>query len=240
MEDLLPVAAIIAGVAVLVFGASRFVAGASGIARSVGMSPLVVGMVVVGLGTSAPELLVSITAALQGDGGLALGNAVGSNIANLGLVLAAGALVSPLLVPRAAGSREIPRLLVTTGLASMLLYDGALSVMDGVLLAGALVVLMFSLVRGARASSPNAEGSAGGTSGGSPEGPAASRWGHAATALVGLILLLGGSRAVVWGATTVARAYGVSDFVIGLTVVANRDEPPRSRVHRGRGAARRG
>ncbi|MGB1700594.1 MAG: calcium/sodium antiporter, partial [Nannocystaceae bacterium] len=142
MEHLYPAVAVVVGIAGLIYGAGRFVAGASRLATALGMSPLLVGMVVVGLGTSAPELLVSTTAALQGDAGLAIGNAIGSNIANLGLVLAVGALVAPMLVPGVAGQKEIPRLLAMTGLAVVLLYDGNLSRVDGVLLVTGLVLLL--------------------------------------------------------------------------------------------------
>lgn len=221
MSYLLPVTSVLLGILVLIFGADRFVSGATDIARSMGMRPLLVGMLVVGLGTSAPEFLVSATAALQGDPGLAIGNAVGSNVANLGLVLAAGAIVSPMLVSQAAGSKDIPRLLVTTGLASLLLYDGNLSLLDGILLIGALLVLIVTMIRTARAgplaseSSPTEAKSAS-----SSEGAPVRRGRSFAVTGMGLVLLLAGSRAVVWGATNVASMLGVSDFVIGLTVVA--------------------
>ena len=223
MEHLYPALAVVLCIVGLIYGAARFVAGASGLATTMGMSPMIIGMVVVGLGTSAPELLVSTTAALQGDAGLAIGNAIGSNIANLGLVLAVGALVAPLLIPEIAGRKEIPRLLVTTGLAAALLYDGDLSRFDGVALILALVSMMVVLIRSVRreerarggpARSPASE------PGEAPEGRADSRMKSGAAVLMGLVLLLAGSKSIVWGATDIARALGVSDFVIGLTVVA--------------------
>jgi len=223
MEHLYPALAVVLGIVGLIYGAARFVAGASSLATTMGMSPLIIGMVVVGLGTSAPELLVSTTAALQGDAGLAIGNAIGSNIANLGLVLAVGALVAPLLIPEIAGRKEIPRLLVTTGLAAALLYDGNLSRFDGVALILALLSMMVVLIRSVRREERARGGAArppGREPGEDPEGRADSRMKSGAAVLMGLVFLLAGSKSIVWGATDIARALGVSDFVIGLTVVA--------------------
>jgi len=223
MPHLYPALAVVLGIAALIYGAERFVAGASRLAAVMGMSPMIIGMVVVGLGTSAPELLVSTTAALQGDAGLSIGNAIGSNIANLGLVLAVGALVSPLLIPEVAGRKEIPRLLVTTGLATALLYDGNLSRFDGVALILALLSMMVVLIRSVRRDERAKPASERGTrSAGSDgaEGYKEKRTKSFTTVLFGMVLLLVGSKSIVWGATDIAHAFGVSDFVIGLTVVA--------------------
>ena len=225
MEHLYPAVAVVLGIVGLIYGAGKFVAGASSLAARLGMSPMIIGMVVVGLGTSAPELLVSTTAALQGDAGLAIGNAIGSNIANLWLVLAVGALVSPLLIREVAGRKEIPRLLVTTGLATALLYDGNLSRFDGALLIAALGAMMVVLIRSVRRDEravhgQATEGETRGRAAGDADHHSDGRMKSGLAVLLGLALLLAGSKSVVWGAADIARALGVSDFVIGLTVVA--------------------
>lgn len=207
----LPILAIILGLAGLVFGADRFVYGASNLARRLGVSPLLVGMVIVGFGTSAPEMLVSATAAIAGNGGIALGNVVGSNITNIGLVLGVSALLQPIGLHRDVVRREIPILLAITGMVAVLLVDGELTARDGVVL---LVLLAAFLVRTIRTGKDAAE-----------EGdeqkqpllgyPRAAMW-----VVLGLALLVGSSRGVVWGASTIASALGVSDLIIGLTIVA--------------------
>jgi cation:H+ antiporter len=215
--------AVVLGLVALVYGADRFVLGAATAAHRLGVSPLVVGVLVVGLGTSAPEMLVSAVAAYNERGGMAVGNAVGSNISNIGLVLGTAALIAPIDLRASVIRRELPILLLVTGGTLAVLYDARVSRLDGVLLLVAFVVYLVRTFRvgGASASgdppaeeSPAEEAAAG-------EGDEPPTTGAAAAWLVfGLALLLGGSRAVVWGASNVAQAYGVSDLVIGLTVVA--------------------
>ncbi|MCP5152143.1 MAG: calcium/sodium antiporter [Ectothiorhodospiraceae bacterium] len=209
--------AVVVGLAMLVWGADRFVAGASATARTLGVSPLVIGLTVVGIGTSAPEILVSAVAAWQGNPGVAHGNAIGSNIANIGLVLGACALVGPVDVRSGTLRREFPLLFGVMALTWMLIDDRTLSRADGALLCGGfalLLVLMVGIALRARRTDPlrtefevemPAEMSI----------PVAFGW-----LLVGLALLLVGSRGVVWGAVVIAQSLGVSDLVIGLTVVA--------------------
>ena len=210
-------AATVAGFALLIWGADRFVIGAAGTARNLGVPALLIGLTVVALATSAPEILVSISASLDGNADLALGNAVGSNIANVALVLGAAALLRPLSVRSSVLQREMPALLAVTLLCVMLLLDNELSRLDGALLLAGLFVVMHWLVRLATVPSESdpltaeieAEIPSGITM------PRAVFW-----LVVGLAVLLGGSELLVWGAHNLALALSVSDMIIGLTVVA--------------------
>jgi len=209
--------AVLLGLAALTWGSDRFVAGSAAIARNFGVPPLVIGLTIVGFGTSAPELLVAAQSALSDNAGIAIGNAVGSNIANIALVLGVAALLMPLPVESATLRREFPLMLAVTLLASLLLVDGELGRWDGGMLLAVFAVLFVLLLRTAmfaRESDPlHSEYETG--------LPAAMPTGRALFWLaMGLTLLLGGAKAVVWGASGIAREFGVSDLVIGLTVVA--------------------
>ena len=127
------------GLVVLVFAADWFVDGTSAIARNFGVSPLLIGLTIVGLGTSAPEILIALLASAQGNSGLAIGNAIGSNIANMGLILGATALISPLAFNSGLLRRELPILLLISVFCYIAALDG-LSVLDGVLMLGGLVL----------------------------------------------------------------------------------------------------
>ncbi|HSG66501.1 MAG TPA: calcium/sodium antiporter, partial [Gammaproteobacteria bacterium] len=209
--------AIVIGLGLLAWGGERFVVGASATARNLGVSPVLVGLTIVGFATSAPEMLVSAVAAWSGNPGLAIGNAVGSNIANLGLVLGAAVLVRPLIAQSRTLRRELPALIASTFMPFLLLLDGVLSFTDAAVLLGALVVLVYWLaVLGMRASvlDPLRAGYA-------AEIP---RDLSPALALawlaVGLGALLLGAELLVLGGERAARALGISDVVVGLTVVA--------------------
>lgn len=203
--------AVVLGLAGLVFGADRFVFGASTLARRFGVSPLLVGMLIVGLGTSAPEMLVSATAALEGSGGIALGNAVGSNITNIALVLGVSAMIRPIGLHRDIVRRELPVVLGITALVALLLVDGALTQIDGGILIMLLIVFLVRTIRTGRAAEEAED---------EDKQPVVG-YGRASLWLVfGLALLMGSSQAVVWGASTIATALGVSDLIIGLTIVA--------------------
>lgn len=208
---------IVIGFLLLVWGADRFVIGSSATAQNLGVSPLLIGMTIVGFGTSAPEILVSANAAFSGNPGLAVGNAIGSNIANIALILGATALVIPLTIRSATLRGELRMLLVVTFGATLPFLDGTLGRLDGALLLGGLGVMMYWLVRlsvRSRISDPmlaDVEAEL-------PRDlsmPAALGW-----LLLGLVVLLGASRALVWAAVGIAQALGVSDLVIGLTIVA--------------------
>ncbi len=206
---LLPLTVVLLGLAALLWSAERFVGAAAATAQRAGMSTLLVGMTVVALGTSAPEMVVSTVAALDGIPDLATGNALGSNIANIGLVLGVTALVVPIPVRFSIVRRELPLLLGATGLAGYALANGVLGRFDALFL---LLLLVFSLWWLFRADTPDAP-----APGTVPDMtlPRALAW-----LALSLLALLAGSRAVVWGASELARGLGVSELVIGLTVVA--------------------
>ena len=140
---LLPIIAVILGLAVLVWSADKFVDGAVGVAKFCGMSTLLIGMVIVGFGTSAPEMVVSAISAMQDAPELALGNAYGSNIANIALILGVTAIISPVIVVRKALKRDLPVLIAVTVLAVILALDGAIGRIDGIVL-----LLVFAGVMG--------------------------------------------------------------------------------------------
>ncbi|XKE46711.1 calcium/sodium antiporter [Halomonas organivorans] len=206
---LVPTLIVIVGFVGLLWSADRFVGAAAATARQAGMSTLLVGMTIVSLGTSAPEIVVSIMAALDGVPDLAIGNALGSNIANIGLVLGITALVVPIPVRFSIVRKELPLLLGATGLAGYALANGHLGRWDGALL---VAMLVFSLWWLFRADAPDLDGE-----GEIPE----MALGHALGWLaLTLAIMVASSRALVWGASELALALGISELVIGLTVVA--------------------
>ncbi|MFO7563114.1 MAG: calcium/sodium antiporter [Enhygromyxa sp.] len=207
----LPALAVVLGLIGLVFGADRFVFGASNLARRLGVSPLVVGMVIVGLGTSAPEILVSATAAIEGNGALAIGNVVGSNITNIALVLGVAALIRPIELHRDVVRRELPMVLLITAVVAGLLFNGDLTPFDGGVLVLLLALFLVRSIRAGKAASEEDD---------ADKQPLIGHGRAALWVLIGLALLVGSSRAVVWGASTIASALGVSDLIIGLTIVA--------------------
>ncbi len=209
---------ILAGFVALIWSADRFVDGASATAKQLGMSPLLIGLTVVSLGTSAPEILVSLMASLDGHAGLAVGNAIGSNIANIGLVLAITALIAPLPVKNSLVAREIPLLLLITLVAGLCLFNLNLGVLDGVILITGLFVTLYLLFRWQKPplDAENLEFAAEEEA----EIPDLSLKQALGLLLSALIVLLISSRGLVWGATEVAHYFGVSDLIIGLTIVA--------------------
>lgn len=216
-QIILLIIAIIAGLVLLGWSAYRFVAGASGLARDFGVAPLIIGLTIVAFGTSAPELLISAMAAWQGNSGIAIGNAVGSNIANLSLVLGVAALITPLTVQSQTLSREFPLMLLVMLFALALIWNGVLSRLDGLLLLAGMVLLVLwtiYLARSASQDDPLANEFA-------EEMPEKISTGSTWWLLFsGLALLLISSRLLVWGAVGIAHTFGVSDLVIGLTIVA--------------------
>jgi cation:H+ antiporter len=217
LSMLLAIAAIVAGLVLLVWSADRFVMGAAALAHNLGVSSLLIGLTIVGFGTSAPEIVVSAMASLQGNPGLAVGNAIGSNIANIALILGATAIIAPLTIKSSVLRQEYPLLLGISVAVYVLLFDGELNFTDGVLMLIALIFTLWWMVRigQARAKTDVLAGEY------NKEIPAtlstlvASLW-----LMVGLLLLIASSRMLVWGAVEVATALGVSDLIIGLTVVA--------------------
>ncbi|QFU74954.1 calcium/sodium antiporter [Halioglobus maricola] len=211
---LLAAATILVGFIILIWSADLFVAGASSIAENMGMSPIIIGLTIVSLGTSAPEVLVSFTAAFSGAGDLAIGNAIGSNIANIGLVLGITVLVAPMMVHQSCMKKEMPTLLVVTFGAGILLIDDVLSIMDGWLMVAALVLIITQMVRSQSNDEVLVEEA---EEEYLPHLKPARAW---ITFGLGLALLIASSRMLVWGAVVVAESLGVSELVIGLTIVA--------------------
>lgn len=208
---------VIAGLALLVWGADRFVHGAAAAARNLGVAPLLIGLTVVAFATSAPEILVSVVAATQGTPGLAVGNAIGSNIVNIGMVLGITALVRPISLESATLQREMPALLAVTLLTVSLFLDSYLSFVDGVVMLAGLVIVMAWLARLGMRSAAN-----------DPikrdfeaEIPTdVSMTMSVVWLIVGLGTLLIGAELLVDGAVGIATELGVSNVVIGILVVA--------------------
>ena len=212
------VLAIIIGFTILIWGADRFVNGASSIATNLGVSPLIVGLTIVGFGTSAPEMLVSALAAFDGAPALGIGNALGSNITNIGLVLGITILITPLAVHSDTLNREFPLLAAVMLLSFFLLWDLNLSRIDGLILFSGFILTLFFMaylaIHSNKSDSLEQEF----------EQEAAD---HKMTTqqavlsfIIGLVSLLIASKSLVWGATGIAHLMGVSDLIIGLTIVA--------------------
>ncbi|BBM01172.1 calcium/sodium antiporter [Microbulbifer sp. GL-2] len=214
---LLAALAIIAGFIVLVWSADRFVEGAAATAKHAGMPTLLIGMVIVGFGTSAPEMVVSAIAALDGSPGLALGNAYGSNIANTGLILGLSALLIPLTVHSKIVRKELPLLLAITLLSGAFLWNDKLERWEGIiLLLGFFALIGWSIFSALRGKGDQLEGEMAGEL----EEHSMPLRGAIFWVVTGLILLVISSRLLVWGAVTIAESLGVSDLIIGLTIVA--------------------
>lgn len=211
------VIAVILGLVLLVWSADKFIDGASATASHFGMPPLLVGMVIVGFGTSAPEIVVSVMAAIDGNPGLALGNAYGSNIANIALILGVTVLIQPIMVHSAVVRKELPLLLLVTGICIFQIFDGVLSQNDAIIMLLMLVLYMgWTIWQGMRNQSD----------------VLSHEFDHQLQEkevplktsifqlIFGLIVLVISSRLLVWGAVEIAQAFGVSELIIGLTVVA--------------------
>lgn len=195
------------GLVALFFGGEYLVRGASGIARAFRLSPMVIGLTIVGFGTSAPEMLVSVQAALAGQPAIAIGNVLGSNIANILLILGLSAVIAPLLIPVRKIWRDLGFMLLATATIWVMLLDGDVSRLDGlILLAGLAAFIAVAFVTGA--------------AGPEEETGAAPLWLSAVQTLAGLVVLVIGARLLVDSATEIARAFGISEAVIGLTIVA--------------------
>lgn len=207
------------GFVTVVWGADRFVYGASALARNLGVHPLIIGLTIAGFGTSAPEMLVSGMAAWSGSAQLGIGNAVGSNIANLTLVLGATAMYRPLRVHSTVIFRQLPALVIIMILAGGLLFDGELSRADGIALLTGMGAMVLWVVREGKKDQYGAEDPL--TEEFTSEIPVGvSTVGASTWLFFGLAMLLGGSRVLVWGAVEIALFMGVSELVIGLSLVA--------------------
>ena len=208
---------VLVGLVILIWGADRFVHGASASARNMGVPPLLIGLTIVAFATSAPEILVSAIASTRGQPGLAIGNAIGSNIANIGLVLGCVAIIRPIQLRSATLRREMPALLAVTLLTVSLFLDSYLSQIDGLVMLVGLAIVMIWLARLGMRSAPSdpinqdfeAE---------IPKNvamPRAIMW-----LVIGLVALLLGAHLLVKGSISIAEFFGVSDVVIGILLVA--------------------
>jgi len=214
---LLYAAALTSGLFLLIWGADRVVIGASVTARNMGVSPMLVGLTVVGFATSAPEMLVSIMAALDGVPNLAIGNAIGSNIANIGLVGGMTALAWPLRVQSQTLRSELPVMVAVSILPVIVFWDGRLSRPEGIFLLCAFAAYFYWIVRLGLQTRGHDTIEAEYAS----EIPADIKPGIAAGWIIaGLALLIAGSKALVWGGEHIAHAMGISDTLLGITVVA--------------------
>lgn len=201
----------------LAVGAEGLVRGSSAIAARLGIAPLVIGLTLVALGTSSPELFVSVGAALSGNSSIALGNVIGSNIGNIALILGVAALVRPLEVRAEIVRREVPVMIGASVLLWLLLLDGGLGRIDGLLLAACAVGYTFLNYRLAKTNKQEFVEAEYGEFIGHPKKAA---WIDAALAVVGLALLLVGANLLLKGAVTIAQSLGISQMVIGLTIIA--------------------
>lgn len=212
---------LIAGLILLVAGAEVLVRGAAKLAAQFGIPPLIIGLTVVAFGTSAPETAVSVQSALNGSGDLAIGNVVGSNIANVLLILGVTALIAPLVVSRQLIRLDVPIMIGASLITYALAWDGGLSRLDGALLFAGIIVYTVFLIISSRRSQSNAADDEFEAEYGQHETPKPYAWAiNLALIIAGLALLVGGSHFLVEGAVQLARALGLSELVIGLTVVA--------------------
>ncbi|MGF1738478.1 calcium/sodium antiporter [Photobacterium satsumensis] len=207
------------GLTLLVWSADRLVYGAAALAKNLGVTPLVIGMTILAMGSSAPEMMVSATAALEGKTDTAVGNVLGSNIANIALILGITALIKPLSISSGIIRRELPLMMAVTLIAGVLLWDNHLGFFEGVLLVVLFVIFLLAMLKISR----NAKATGGDPlvdeqESDIPDGvsnPKAIMW-----TLIGLVLLPFAASILVDSAVTIAKYFGMSDLVIGLTIIA--------------------
>ncbi|MFH4508948.1 calcium/sodium antiporter [Vibrio alginolyticus] len=212
------VALLIVGLVLLVWGADKLVFGSAAIARNVGISPLVIGMTILAMGSSAPEMMVSATAAWDGKTDTAVGNVLGSNIANIALILGITALIKPLSISSAVIRRELPLMIAVTVLAGILLWNSHLGFYEGVLLFVLFGAFLFAMLQISRKEQKSGDVFLDDQESEIPEGvsnPKAIMW-----VVIGLILLPLAASMLVDNAVIIAKHFGMSDLVIGLTIIA--------------------
>ncbi|MGE6391234.1 calcium/sodium antiporter [Psychrobacter pacificensis] len=214
----LAVIAILIGLAILVWSADVFIDGATALAKKFSVPSFLIGVLILGIGTSAPEMVVSVLAALEGSPELALGNAYGSNIINIALVLGATVLISPIIIRKGIVKRDLPLLLLITAIAAWQLRDGILSQVDGLILLVLLIaVLGLQIVLSIREGYHEHEEDIDNADSDATELSVARGLG---SLLLGMLMLVLSSRAIVWGAVELATLWGMSELIIGLTIVA--------------------
>ena len=201
---------IIGGFIILTLGADALVRGASAVALRLGIAPLIIGLTIVAFGTSAPELAVSVKAALTGNPGIALGNVVGSNIANIGLILAITALIRPIKIQSQMVKRDIPIMIAASILMWFLLLDGKVSLIDGAILFSLLISYLVFSYASVKNTPEDLDIDT------SPQKPLLS----ITLITIGIAMLVGGGILFVDGAVELAKQFGISEVIIGLTIVA--------------------
>ena len=211
---LLPILSLLAGFLLLMWSADTFTDNGAKIARIFNISPLVIGLLILGFGTSAPEMLVSGLAAYDGHPEMSIGNAFGSNILNIGLVLGVTAIILPITVEKSVLKKEWLFLFLSTLIVGFLLLDGFLSFTDGLILLSLLILFLINVFRESKKNSLTDSDSLEINSQKNEKGRI---W---LLLIVSLIILVSSARLVVWGGTRLALSFGVSDLIIGLTVVA--------------------
>ncbi len=214
---IIPLTAVILGILVLVWSANIFVNGASSLANHLGMSPLLIGMLIVGFGTSSPELIVSVQAAISQSPGIALGNAYGSNITNIALILGVTAVINPIMVQSRVLRNELPILTIITAISAWLVSDGSITRLEA-----SLLILLFLLLVGwsiFQGKSKQIDTFGDEMAEELAESPVSRKRAFVWIA-VGLAGLVGSARMLVWGAVDIAQQLGLSDLTIGLTIVA--------------------
>ncbi|MFA0570240.1 MAG: calcium/sodium antiporter [Vibrio gallaecicus] len=212
------IAFLIVGLVFLVWSADKLVYGAAALARNVGISPLVIGMTILAMGSSAPEMMVSATAALDGKTDTAVGNVLGSNIANIALILGITALIKPLSISSGVIRRELPLMIGVTLLAGALLWDNHLGFYEGVLLFVLFAAFLIAMLQISRKEKVNGDAFVDEQESEVPEGvsnPKAIMW-----VVIGLIILPLAADMLVDNAVVIAKYFGMSDLVIGLTIIA--------------------
>lgn len=212
------VAFLVIGLIFLVWSADKLVFGAAALARNVGISPLVIGMTILAMGSSAPEMMVSATAALDGKTDTAVGNVLGSNIANIALILGITALIKPLSISSAVLRRELPLMIGVTILAGVLLWDSHLGFYEGILLFALFAVFILTMLRISRNEKKNGDALIEEQESEVPEGVSNSK--AAMWVVIGLIILPLAADVLVDNAVIIAQYFGMSDLVIGLTIIA--------------------
>ncbi|MBR5940802.1 MAG: calcium/sodium antiporter [Neisseriaceae bacterium] len=211
---ILSILAIIVGLIVLVFSADKFIDGSASVAKIIGIPSLIIGMLIVGFGTSAPEITVSIIAALNNSSGIALGNAYGSNITNIALILGVTAVIYPITAHQKIIRRDLPILTLLTLLSAYMVYDLTVSRLESWVLLGLFVLIMsFIVISDIKQHKKSNEFY-------QEEPPQKSLPIAIFWVVIGFILLVASSKLLVWGSVEIAHKLGVSDLIIGLTIVA--------------------
>lgn len=214
----------VAGLGLLVAGAEFVVRGSSRVATMLGVTPMLIGLTIVSVGTSTPELAIGIVAGVQGKGGLAVGNIAGTNVLNMLFILGLSALLRPLPLHLQIFKLELPVIVLAAGLMTALAWDGVLSSLDGLVMLGTAALYSFALIRITRRASPRGKKEYGEEYGPESVPPIKPKWRlearYALLLIAGIALTVAGAELLVRGASDIARTVGVSDTIIGLTIVA--------------------